>query len=191
VSVATVDTRSQPRAFWGVTLLVATEGTLLACLVGSYFYLRFRAQHWPPQGTPEPKVLLPLVLTAILVSTSLPVQRAYAAGRARRGRAALRWLLLALIVQAGYLAMQLHLYLQDLHDFHPQQNAYASIYFTLVGADHAHVALGLLLDLFLVAKLVGGLTRYRVRGLQATAFYWHCVNAFSIVIVLTQVSPSL
>jgi heme/copper-type cytochrome/quinol oxidase subunit 3 len=191
VSVAAVDTRSQPRAFWAVALVVATEGTLLATLVGSYFYLRFKSQAWPPEGIPEPKVLLPLVLTGILVATSVPVQLAYNAGRARRARPALGWLLLALVVQAGYLGMQLHLFMADLADFRPQQHAYASIYYTLVGADHAHVAVGLLLDLFLVAKLVGGLTRYRVAGLQAAAFYWHFVNLFSIVIVLTQVSPSL
>jgi cytochrome c oxidase subunit 3/cytochrome c oxidase subunit I+III len=191
VSVATVDTRSQPRAFWGVALLVATEATLLTAIVGSYFYLRFKALHWPPQGIPEPKVLLPLVLTGILVSTSVPIQVAYLSGRARRARLAFLFLLVATIVQAGYFAMQIHLYLSDLHDFKPQQAAYSSIYFVLVGADHAHVAIGLLIDLFLLAKLVTGLTRYRVIGLQAAAFYWHFVNLFSIVIVLTQVSPSL
>jgi cytochrome c oxidase subunit 3/cytochrome c oxidase subunit I+III len=191
VSVATVDTRSQPRAFWGVTLLVATEGTLLACLVGSYFHLRFRAQHWPPQGIPEPKVLLPLVLTGVLVATSVPMQLAYRSARA--GRAGRERFLLgsALLVQAGYFGMQMHLFTSDLHDFVPAQHAYASIYYVLVGADHAHVAVGLLLNAFLLLKLIGGLNRYRLTGLQAATFYWHFVNLLTIAVVLTQVSPSL
>jgi len=191
VSVAAVDTRSQPRAFWGIALLVASEATLLGCALGSYWYLRFKSVEWPPQGIPEPKVLWPVVLTAALVATSVPMQLAFRAGKARRARAALLALLVALAVQATYFGIQMHLFLSDLHDFAPQRHAYASIYYVLVGADDAHVAVGLLIDLFLVAKLVGGLTRYRVIGLQAAAFYWHFVNLFTILIVLTQISPAL
>jgi cytochrome c oxidase subunit 3 len=190
-SIAAVDTRSQPRAFWGIALLVATEGTLLGCVLGSYWYLRFKSVAWPPQGIPEPKVLWPVVLTAVLVSTSVPMQLAFRAGKARRARAALLALLAALTVQAAYLGVQVHLFLADLHEFVPQQHAYASIYYVLVGAGHAHVALGVAIDAFLVAKLVGGLTRYRVIGLQAAAFYWHFVNLFSVLLLLTQISPSL
>jgi cytochrome c oxidase subunit 3/cytochrome c oxidase subunit I+III len=190
-SVAAVDTRSQPRAFWGIALFLSTEVTLLSTIFGTYWYLRFKSVHWPPQGIPEPKVLLPVVLTAVLVSTSVPMQLAYRAGKARRARAALLALLFALIVQSGYWAMQIHLFVQDLHDFKPQEHAYASIYYVLVGADHAHVALGLLINAFLVAKLVGGLTRYRVIGLQAATLYWHVVNLFTVFVVLIQISPSL
>lgn len=183
--------RSQPRSFWGIALFLASEATLLSTIFGSYWYLRFKAVAWPPQGIPEPKVLLPLVLTAVLVATSIPMHLAYRAGRAGRASLAFGALLVALVVQAGYFAMQIHLFLGDLHDFKPQEHAYASIYYVLVGADHAHVFVGLLIDLFLLAKLVGGLTRYRASGLQAAAFYWHFVNLFTILVVLTQISPSL
>jgi heme/copper-type cytochrome/quinol oxidase subunit 3 len=191
VSVATVDTRSQARAFWGIALFLATEVTLLSCVLGTYWYLRFKSLAWPPAGTPEPKVLLPVVLTAILVSTSVPMQIAYRAGKARRGRLAFAALLVALVVQSGYWAMQIHLFLADLHDFEPARHAYASVYFLLVGADHAHVALGLLINAFLLAKLVGGVTRYRAIGLQAAALYWHVVNLFTIAVVVVQISPAL
>ncbi len=46
----------------------------------------------------------------------------------------------------------------DLSRFSPSDHAYGSIYFLLLGADHAHVALGLLFDVWLLAKLVRGLT---------------------------------
>ena len=191
MSVAAIDTRSQPRAFWGIALLVATEATLLGCVLGAYWYLRFKTVVWPPRGIPEPKVLWPVVLTAVLVSTSVPVQLAFRAGKARRVRGALLALLAAFVVQAAYLGVQIHLFLGDLHEFVPQQHAYASIYYVLVGAGHAHVALGLAIEAFLLAKLAGGLTRYRVIGLQANAFYWHFVNLFSVLLLLTQISPSL
>ena len=100
-------------------------------------------------------------------------------------------LLIALIVQAGYLAMQLHLFLDDLHKFSPNATAYASIYFTLVGAHHFHVALGILLNVWLLLRFVGGLTNYRLVALQATTFYWHFINVLAVVVTLAQVSPAL
>jgi heme/copper-type cytochrome/quinol oxidase subunit 3 len=182
---------AKPNGWWGIALFVATEATLFGTLIGSYFFLRFNTLQWPPPGVPEPKVLWPLVLTGVLVATSVPMQLAVRAGRAGR-RGAAWWLVaLALAVQAVYLALQIHLFYGDLAKFKPQGSSYGSIYFTLVGADHAHVALGLLLDLWLLARLATRLTTYRLTGLRVIAFYWHFVNVVSIAVVLTQLSPVL
>jgi heme/copper-type cytochrome/quinol oxidase subunit 3 len=191
MTALTAERGSQPRGWWGVALLVATEATLLGTIFGTYWYLRFKAVAWPPAGIPEPKVLLPLVLTGVLVATSVPMQLALGSARRGRVRAARLWLLAALVVQAGYFAMQIHLFERDLGDFVPSQHAYASIYYVLVGADHAHVAAGLLINVFLLLKLFGGLNAYRLTGLRAAAFYWHFVNTLTIAVVLTQVSPAL
>ena len=48
----------------------------------------------------------------------------------------------------------------------------------------AHLALGLLINAFLLARV-------RRSGLQVAAFYWHFVNAATILLVLTQLSPAL
>jgi heme/copper-type cytochrome/quinol oxidase subunit 3 len=146
---------------------------------------------WPPAGIPEPKALAPLLLGALLVSTSVPVQLAYAAARRGRLRPARRLLLGAFAVQAAYLGLQVHLLLGDLARFAPSEHAYASIYYVLLGAGHAHVAAGLLFEAFLLAKLARGLTRYRLAGLQSAAFYWHFVNVLTIAVVATQLSPRL
>jgi cytochrome c oxidase subunit 3 len=130
------------------------------------------------------------VLTGVLVATTLPV--AFALSSARRGRAGPAWaaLLVAVVVQAGYFAMQLHLFLDDLHKFDPGESSYGSIYFTLVGAHHAHVAAGMLLELWLLARLVTGVTRYRLVALEATAFYWYFVNTLALVVVGVQLSAA-
>ena len=182
---------ARPSGWWGMAIFVATEATLFGTMIGTYFYLRFRTVHWLPAGVPEPTVVVPLVLTGVLVSTSVLMQLAFAgAQRARLGLVRVS-LLAALIVQSGYLAMQLHLYLDDLHSFSPNASAYASIYFTMVGAHHFHVLIGILLNAWLLLRFVGGLTNYRLIALQATTFYWHFVNVLAIVVTLTQVSPSL
>jgi cytochrome c oxidase subunit III len=182
---------AKPNGWWGMAVFVATEATLFGTLVGTYFYLEFTNQRWPPAGVPEPKLLAPLLLTAALVATSIPVQAAYSSARGGRVRRAQLALVLALLVQAVYLALQLHLFVDDLDSFSPNASSYASIYFTLVGAHHFHVVVGMLLEAWLVLRLVPGLTRYRLVGLQATAFYWHFVNVVAAVVVLTQVSPAL
>jgi heme/copper-type cytochrome/quinol oxidase subunit 3 len=182
---------ARPNGWWGIAVFVATEATLFGTMVGTYFYLRLKTAQWPPAGVPDPTVLVPLLLTAALVATSFPVQLAYSAARRNRVGVARLALLVALAVQAGYLGIQLHLFSSDLDKFSPNQSAYASIYFTLIGAHHVHVLLGILLEAWLLVRLVTGLTNYRLVALQATTFYWHFVNVLAVVVVLTQVSPSL
>lgn len=181
---------AHPNGWWGIAVFVATEATLFGTLVGSYFYLRFENARWPPEGVPEPKLTLPLVLTAVLVATSVPMQlatRAAMDGRLGRARLALA---LAAVVQCGYLAMQLQLFVHDVHEFPPSGSSYSSIYFTLLGAHHAHVAVGVLLVLFVLLRTATGLTEYRLTGLRGTTFYWHFVNVLALVVVGTQLSAA-
>ena len=54
-----------------------------------------------------------------------------------------------------------------------------------------HVAVGLLLELWLLFKLRRGLTRYRTTAVQATAFYWHFVNVLALLVVGAQLSATV
>ena len=182
---------ARPNGWWGMAVFVATEATLFGTLVGSYFDLRFKAHHWPPPGVPDPKVALPLVLTAVLVATSVPMQLAFVLARRRLAALTCIAVLVALVVQCGYLAVQIHLYADDLHHFAPSATAYGSIYFTLAGAHHAHVLVGILLNAWLLLRFATGVTPYRVVGLQSTVFYWHFVNVLAVIVTLVQISPSL
>ena len=70
-------------------------------------------------------------------------------------------------------------------------SAYASIYFTMLGAHAAHVAAGILLELWLLVRLAGGLTRYRLVAVHVTVFYWVFVNVLAAITVAVQLSPRL
>lgn len=183
--------RSQPNGWWGMLLLIAAEATLFGTLVASYVYLRLQVTQWPPAGIQAPSIALPLALTAALVLTTVPMLAAARAARAGRSGAAWRLVALATMVQAGYLAMQVLLFLDDLSSFDPRETSYGSIYFTLLGVHHAHVLAGILLNVGLVIRLLGGLTSYRLIGVRAVALYWCFVNVAAVVVVLTQLSPSL
>jgi heme/copper-type cytochrome/quinol oxidase subunit 3 len=179
-----------PNGLWAMLLFAATESALFGSLLGTYWYLESRATQWPPNGIEAPSAALPLALTGALLVTTVPM--VLAALAVRRGRRGSAWALvaLALVVQGGYLAWQIVLYLDDLAKFAPDHTAYGSIYFLLLGADHAHVAIGLLLDAWVLLRLIGGLTRYRVVTVQAVAVYWAFVSAITLCVTLTQVSPS-
>jgi heme/copper-type cytochrome/quinol oxidase subunit 3 len=169
-------------------VLIATEAALLGSLLATYFYLQLRSDRWPPAGVEPSSAGLPLTLTAVLVLTTVPMLGAAVAARRARRRTALSLVAAAAIVQAGYLACQIVLFVDDLDRFSPEGSAYGSAYFTLLGAHHAHVAVGLLLDLWVLLRLATGLTRYRVVTVQCVALYWAFVNAFAILVALAQVS---
>jgi heme/copper-type cytochrome/quinol oxidase subunit 3 len=187
VSDVAVDARTRerfPLGWWAMAMLVATEGALFSMMIASYFYLRFKNNAWPPAGTPEPKVVVPLVLLGVLILTAAPMWVASHSATPRR------WLVLALIAQSGYFAMEVADFQDDLHHFTPQQHAYGSLYYTLLGADHGHVALGLLLDAWILWKLLFGMTEYRRKALRAIALYWYAVIVLTIAVTLTVTSPA-
>jgi heme/copper-type cytochrome/quinol oxidase subunit 3 len=189
-ALVTAQRRSIPNGIWAMAIFVASEATLFGTLIATYFYLRARSGVWPPKGIEAPSVALPLALTGALLLTTVPmVLSAVTAGRGRRG---ITWALVALstLVQGGYLAWQIVLYLDDLGKFSPSDTAYGSIYFTLLGADHAHVLVGILFNVWILARLITGLTNYRVVAVRAVAFFWVFVNINTVLVTLTQVSPS-
>jgi heme/copper-type cytochrome/quinol oxidase subunit 3 len=171
-----------------MALFVATEAVLFGALIASFVYLRFRTPHWPPDGIPKPELLAPLALTGMLVATSAPMQIAFL--EARRGllRSARLALGCALIVQTAYVGLQLHFYLDDLHTVKPHETAYGSVYAVLLGAHLLHVLVGALLTLWILFRLLTGLTRYRLTGLHAITLYWHFVNVLALVVTATQLS---
>jgi heme/copper-type cytochrome/quinol oxidase subunit 3 len=183
--------RAWPSGMWGIALVIATEATLFGSLIAAYFYLRLQVHAWPPPGVAPPSVTLPLVLTGILLLTAVPLFLAVRAARARRVRRAWWLLALAFVVQAAYLGLQIHLFADDLNSFTPQGSAYGSIYFTLLGVDHLHVALGLVLDVWLLGKLIGGLTNFRMVALRVVSLYWYFVAIVGVAVVFTQLYPSL
>lgn len=184
--------KAQPNGWWGMALFLCAETTLFGGLIATYFYLDFGASRWPPSGTGRPSVIAPAILTAILLATSVPMALAARCAATGARLACAASIALAMALQCGYISYQLHLFVDEVHRFPPQDSAYSSIYFTLLGLHHAHVILGILLDIGVVGwLLLSGLSNYRVTGVRAVALYWHVVNAIAVAVLFTQISPSL
>ena len=181
---------SLPLGWWGMAMVVASEVTLFGAFVGTYVYLRFGSAQWPPDGIQRPGLAVPLILAAVLATTALPLRLAARAARAGRLQAVRLLVAVSLVVQCGYFAYAVHDFQQQLHRFTPATDAYGSIYYLLLGADHAHVFVGLLLDLWLLAKLTTGLTSYRTTATRVVALYWYAVIAITLVVTGTLLSAA-
>jgi heme/copper-type cytochrome/quinol oxidase subunit 3 len=184
--------RAQPNGWWGMALFLCAETTLFGTLLATYFYLDFDSGKWPPVGIKPPSVVLPLVATGVLLFTSVPMALAARAANVGDSRRAWRLIALAVVVQCCYLAAQILLFGHDLGQFSPRDTAYGSIYFTMLAAHHGHVALGILINVFVMWRVAtAGLNNYRLIGVRTAALYWHVVNVLAVFVVLTQLAPSL
>jgi cytochrome c oxidase subunit I+III len=184
--------RRMPAGMWGMSLFVSAETMLFVGLIASYFYLEFRSAHWPPPGFALPETLDPSILTGVLVASSIPMFLGARSARSGDRRGAIAMIALAAFIQSGYLAFQLHELVAELATMHPQRSAYASAYFALLGLHHAHVLIGVLLDIGMLIWLGRSrLTEYRVTGVRALALYWYVVNALAVAVLITELSPSL
>lgn len=180
-----------PRSFswWGMVLLIATEATLFALLIATYFYLRFQAgPEWPPGSIEKPTLALPLVMTAILWSSSVPV---HAADRAiRRGN---QWMLRAGLAAGFLLGLAFVLiqvvveYPEVLHrEFTPRTNVYGSLFFAITGLHGAHVVVGLGMNLWTqVRAWRGAFDEHRHVTVQNFAMYWHFVDVVWLFVLAT------
>jgi heme/copper-type cytochrome/quinol oxidase subunit 3 len=175
-------------AWWGMIWLILTEATLFASLLVSYWYLRFRSTPaWPPGGIHKPELTLPLIMSAILWSSSLPVHladRGIRNGNVRRLRLGL---LVGWILGATFVVLQLAVeYPEVLKEFSPRTNAYGSLFFTITGFHGLHVIVGLLFSLWVqVRAWRGAFDAERHVSVQNFAMYWHFVDTVWVFILLT------
>jgi cytochrome c oxidase subunit 3 len=180
--------------WWGMALFVTTEAALFACLIASYFYLRFKSTpQWPPAGIRTPELRTPLIMSVLLFSSSAPMVWAdRAVRRAQIGRLRLA-LALTLLLGLGFLGLQAMEYQIKLKEFMPATNVYGSLFYAITGFHGFHVAVGLLMISFvLVAALRGRISAERHLRVQVTAIYWHFVDAVWAAILLTiYISPHL
>ncbi|MEV0733883.1 heme-copper oxidase subunit III [Polymorphospora sp. NPDC051019] len=179
--------------WWGMVLFVTTEATLFACLLGSYFYLRFQyGPQWPPGDIPDPALLRPLVMTAVLVPSSLPMlwaERGLRRGQLWRVRAGLT---ASMLLGLTFLALQATEYAELLTEFTLTTNAYGSLFYVITGFHGLHVLIGATMIAWALTTTRGGLDARRDDRVRNVAIYWHFVDIVWLGILFTiYLSPRL
>jgi heme/copper-type cytochrome/quinol oxidase subunit 3 len=168
--------RSYPTAWWGMAMLIVTEAMVFVILLSAYFFLRAASTEWPLAGIEPPPLSLALPFSFVLWGSSLPIFWAEASVRNGKLQPFKIGLMVSFVMGASFLAYTLY----DFNEltFGWRDNAYGSIYYTIVGLHALHVFIGLGMNV--VVQLKAWLGRYD-RGRHASAevffLYWHFVDA--------------
>ncbi|MES2123371.1 MAG: cytochrome c oxidase subunit 3 [Gemmatimonadota bacterium] len=188
-----VDDRAtrHPASWWGMVWLCATEGMLFACLIASYFFLRGAAEAFLEGGGKYPSLGVPLVMTGVLLSSSVSLW--WAERGIRQGKLGQLRTGLLVTFALGVLFLVLQGTEYAARPFGPATSANESIFYATTGLHGAHVAFGLLMNLF-VQGLVwrGRIDSQRYVAVRNFALYWHFVDAVWVTILLAlYISPRL
>ncbi|MBA3432384.1 MAG: heme-copper oxidase subunit III [Actinobacteria bacterium] len=182
-------------AWWGMIMLIATEAMLFATLIASYFFLRFQAGPvWPPDDIAKPALELPLIMSVLLWSSSIPVHLGERA--IKRGKVGMLklWLALGFVIGAVFLGMQMGIeYPEKLAEFTPTTNSYGSLFFTITGFHGIHVLGGLIFNLWTQMRAwQGAFDDDRHVTVQNFTLYWHFVDIVWVFVLATiYLSPNL
>ena len=174
----------------GMLTLIATEATLFAYLLFSYFYLASHAVGaWPPSGAPHLRIAVPGTLILIAGSVvmwwgELGIKRGKP-GQLMIGLAA------ALVLGIAFLAMQSFEWSGEPFKLHT--NVYSSLYFTITGFHMLHVIVGLLmLAVLLLWTAFGYFSADRHSAASIGVMYWHFVTIVWLAVFFTfYITPRL
>lgn len=193
VSSTTLPVGSKGRdasGWWGMLALVATEATLFAYLLFSYFYLASHSPPpWPPNGAPS----LTLAIPGSLVLIAGSVTMWWGERGIERGR---RWqlvagLLLSLLLGIAFIVLEGIEWAGKPYTL--SSSVYSSLYFTITGFHLAHVLVGLLI--LAVLLLWTGFDYFdenRHSAVSIGVIYWHFVTVVWLAVFFTfYIAPRL
>ena len=171
-----------PPTLLGMTLFVSSEVMFFAALFASYFLLRGTTTPWPPEGTIDTSLLLPLALTACLLASSATVHAGASAARSGDRAAAGRWLRLTIALGLVFLAGQIFEYSELAREGATlSTDVFSTLFFTITGFHGLHVAIGVVMLVTVFLRL----GRYGAGHVEAVAYYWHFVDAGWVLVFLT------
>lgn len=178
------------RGTWAMAMFIVTEASLFVMLFFTYYYRGHVSRGpWPAE---PPKMRLAVVMLAVLLASSAVLhagERAEKAGRTGSARAMVG---LTVLLGVAFLVLQTIEYRNHFKTLLPTENAYSSIFYTITSIHGAHLLLGLLMLVYVLAlPVIGSGTRPPHRALHNASLYWHFVDAVWLLIVaLLYVAPN-
>ncbi|MGI8508879.1 MAG: cytochrome c oxidase subunit 3 [Gemmatimonadaceae bacterium] len=187
------DTLSGSRApgWWGMVWLCATEGMLFACFLAAYFFLRGSVDAFSAEGGKYVPLTRPLIMTAVLLTSSVTTwwaEKGIKAGNVTRLKIGFA---LTFVLGVAFLLIQATEYAN--RDTSWTTSAYDSLFITITGFHGVHVAVGLLMNLFVqVRAWLGHFDGERHEAVSNSALYWHFVDAVWLTLLASlYLSPRL
>jgi cytochrome c oxidase subunit 3 len=167
----------------GMMLFIISEIMVFGAFFTAYFFIRIvvTGHTWFPVDGHTLPVAVAGVNTAILVSSSLTLH--WAESSIKRGnRFGLQAGMTAtFLLGLTFLFIQVNEYVHI--GFAAQDNAQATVFFSLTGLHGAHVTIGLmLLGMVTIRAFRGHFSAENHQGLEVPGIYWHFVDVMWIVV---------
>jgi cytochrome c oxidase subunit 3 len=180
--------------YLGIVLFIVSEAVMFGAFFAQYFYNRVLAPEWPnPIGLPPgfervPAFPLPVVLTVLLVASGFTAHNAQTAIRRDDRDAFQGWLIVTILLGAGFLAGQAYEYtlLIFREGFSISSGIYGSVFFSLTGLHGLHVTVGVLvLTGVLIRAFMGHFSSRSHFGVEGSVLYWHFVDVVWLALYAT------
>lgn len=181
--VGAIDTRAT--GWWAMIFTVATEASLFAYLLFSYYYLAVQP-HFPgtfPEGG-TPSLALALPNTIILLASSGAMAWAQLNIQRDDNRRLIFGLAAALVLGVIFLVVQYFEWADK--GFTLSSTPYSSLYYTITGFHMMHVLAGaIVIAVVLWWSWLGYFNRVRYAPIHIAALYWHFVDVVWLFIFTT------
>lgn len=159
----------------GLPIFIVSEIFIFLSLFATYWAMRLMADSWPPAGSPVMPVGLPLIMTALLVSSSITIhigEEKLEHGDMGGFRS---WLMITILLGLIFLGCTIYEYNHLFHvDFFPKTNAFSSVFFSVTGFHASHVLIGLCAFVVVLIPALSGKTNKTL--VQCVSVYWHFVD---------------
>ncbi|RSK26669.1 cytochrome aa3 quinol oxidase subunit III [Bacillus sp. HMF5848] len=166
--------------FW---VFLGAEIVLFSTLFATYFVLEGRTAGGPTQ---QDMFMLKEVMiqTIILLTSSFTCGLAIFEMRRHNLKGLLVWLIVTLLLGAGFLYMEINEFLHYVHmGATMQTSAYLSAFFALLGTHGLHVSLGIGWAILIIMQLLKhGLTPVTARKTFIISLYWHFLDVVWIFV---------
>jgi cytochrome c oxidase subunit 3 len=170
-------------ALLGMLLFIISEVMVFGAFFTAYFFIRVVAEGhtWFPVDGKELPVAVAGVNTAILVSSSLTLHWAQSSIKNGNRFGLQAGMTATFLLGLTFLFIQINEYVHI--GFAAQDNAQATIFFSLTGLHGAHVTIGLLLlGMVTIRAYKGHFSPEHHQGLEVPGIYWHFVDVMWIVV---------
>lgn len=168
----------------GTVLFIASEVMFFATLFGTYFALRSAASEWPPADIEELPIFIPIILTAILITSSFSMHGAVWGIRRDNRTVFVSSLAITVLLGAVFLVGEVFDALEA--GFEISTGAYGSIFFTILAFHVLHVTGGVVfLTYLLIGAANGRFSSRNYQQVESASYYWHFVDVVWIFVFTT------
>ncbi len=166
--------------FW---VFLGAEIVLFSTLFASYFVL----EHNTAGGPAGQDIFIlkdVLIETFILLTSSFTSGLAIHSMRNHDKKGVLIWMIVTLLLGAGFLYMEINEFIHYVHEGATiQTSGFTAAFFTLLGTHGAHVTFGIIwISLLLVQLVRRGITEKTSSKLFISSLYWHFLDVVWIFI---------